>query len=155
MILKRRTALYTTFFYLMIIALAAVTLLPFVWMLSSSFKTGESIRTIPIQWIPRNPSLDGYRQVFNMQSFSFTRTSFNSLFLAVMCTVVEIMSSCMAAFAFSKIPFKGSGRLFGLYLATMMIPGAVTMVPSYVILRVLGLLDTFTGLILPDRKSVV
>lgn len=151
---KMHKALGISLFYLVILSLALVTLLPFLWMISSSFKTGESIRTIPIQWIPKYPSLDGYRQVFNMQSFSFVRSSFNSLFLAVMSTVVEIMSASMAAFAFSKIPFRGSGRLFGLYLATMMIPGAVTMVPTYVILRIMGLLDTFTGLILPALAKV-
>jgi multiple sugar transport system permease protein len=152
--LKRRSPLRLTLFYLVLIVMALVTLLPFLWMLSSSFKSDETIRTIPIQWIPKHFSLEGYRMVFNMQGFSFLRASFNSLFLAVMCTAVEIMSACMAAFAFSKIPFRGSGKLFGLYLATMMIPGAVTMVPTYIILRVLGLLDTFSGLILPSLAKV-
>lgn len=55
----------------------------------------------------------------------------------------------MAAFVFAKLPFKGSGKVFGIYLATMMIPNTVTMVPNYIILRSLGLLDTYTGLILP------
>jgi len=141
-------------FYLVLIVMAVVTLLPFLWMISSSFKSDETIRTIPIRWIPEHPSLEGYRMVFNMQGFSFLRSSFNSLFLAVMCTAVEIMSACMAAFAFAKIPFKTSGKLFGLYLATMMIPGTVTMVPNYIILRMLGLLDTFTGLILPSLARV-
>ncbi len=151
---KRRSPLKVMLFYLVLIVMALVTLLPFLWMLSSSFKSDETIRTIPIQWIPKHFSLEGYRMVFNMQGFSFLRASFNSLFLAVMCTAVEIMSACMAAFAFSKIPFRGSGKLFGLYLATMMIPGAVTMVPTYIILRVLGLLDTFSGLILPSLARV-
>ena len=59
----------------------------------------------------------------------------------------------MAAFVFAKLPFKGSGQLFGLYLATMMIPGTVTMVPNYIILRTLGMLNTFTGLILPSLAN--
>ncbi len=149
-----RKVIKVALFYLLILAMALVTVLPFLWMVSSSFKSGETIRTIPIQWIPKNPSLDGYAQVFNMQSFSFVRSSFNSLYLAMMGTAVEVISACMAAFAFSKIPFRGSGKLFGLYLATMMIPGAVTMVPTYIILRLMGLLDTFTGLILPALARV-
>ena len=136
-------------FYIVMIGLALVTLLPFLWMLSSSFKGAETIRTMPIRWIPEHPSLEGYRRVFNMQGFSFVQASFNSLFVAVACTFVQVMSACMAAFAFTKLPFKGSGKLFGLYIATMMIPGTVTMVPNYVILRVLGLLDHYTGVILP------
>lgn len=78
---------------------------------------------------------------------------FNSLFLALMCTAVSVVSASMAAFIFAKVPFKGSGKLFGLFLATMMIPGTVTMVPNYIILRYLRLLDTFTGLILPSLSN--
>lgn len=151
---KKHSVARAILFYLLLIAMATVTLLPFLWMISSSFKGSETIRTIPIRWIPEHPTLEGYRQVFNMQGFSFTRASFNSLFLALMCTVVQVFSACMAAFVFAKIPFKGSGKLFGLYLATMMIPGTVTMVPNYIILRVLGLLDSYTGLILPSLANV-
>lgn len=151
---KRYAIARKALFYLLLIGMAVITLLPFLWMLSSSFKSAESIRTIPIRWIPEHPTLEGYRRVFNMQGFSFGTATFNSLFLSVMCTAVQVISACMAAFAFTKIPFKGSGKLFGLYLATMMIPGTVTMVPNYVILRVLGLLDSFTGLILPFLANV-
>lgn len=136
-------------FYLMLAVIVLLTILPFLWMLSSSFKSSESIRTIPIRWIPEHPSLEGYRRVFSMSGFSFVQASMNSLFLSVACTLVEVGAASMAAFAFAKLPFKGSGKLFALYLATMMIPGTVTMVPNYIILRTLGLLDTYTGLILP------
>lgn len=140
-------------FYLMLVVIIAVTILPFVWMVSSSFKGSEAIRTIPIRWIPEHPTLEGYRRVFNMQGFSFARASLNSLVLAIACTVVAVGSAAMAAFVFAKLPFRGSGKLFGLYLATMMIPGTVTMVPNYIILRTLGLLDTYTGLILPSLAN--
>ena len=140
-------------FYLMLAVIIVVTILPFVWMVSSSFKGSEAIRTIPIRWIPERPTLEGYQRVFNMQGFSFARASLNSLVLAVACTIVAVGSATMAAFVFAKLPFRGSGRLFGLYLATMMIPGTVTMVPNYIILRTLGLLDTYTGLILPSLAN--
>ena len=140
-------------FYLMLCVIVAVTILPFLWMVSSSFKGSEAIRTIPIRWIPEHPSLEGYERVFNMQGFSFTRATLNSLVLSIACTVVAVGSATMAAFVFAKLPFKGSGKLFGLYLATMMIPGTVTMVPNYIILRVLNLLDTYTGLILPSLAN--
>ena len=140
-------------FYLMILIIILLTILPFAWMLSSSFKGSEAIRTIPIRWIPENPTLEGYERVFNMQGFSFARASMNSLVLAVACTIVAVGSAAMAAFVFAKLPFRGSNKLFGLYLATMMIPGTVTMVPNYIILRTLGLLDTYTGLILPSLAN--
>ena len=88
-----------------------------------------------------------------MQGFSFARSSLNSLLLAIVCTIVAVGSAAMAAFVFAKLPFKGSNKLFGLYLATMMIPGTVTMVPNYIILRMLSLLDTYTGLILPSLAN--
>lgn len=144
-----RKAVRGMLFYGMIALIILMTIMPFLWMISSSFKGEEAIRTIPIRWIPERPTLEGYQRVFNMQGFSFTRASLNSLFLAVASTVVEVGSATMAAFVFAKLPFRGSGKLFGLYLATMMIPGTVTMVPNYIILRVLGLLDTYTGLVLP------
>ena len=106
---KARENLGTAAFYLALCLMALVTLLPFLWMLSSSFKGSEAIRTIPIRWIPERPTLEGYQRVFNMQSFSFARSSFNSLFLAVACTFVQVMSACMAAFVFTKMPFRGSG----------------------------------------------
>lgn len=144
-----RKAVRGVLFYGMIALIILMTIMPFLWMISSSFKGEEAIRTIPIRWIPERPTLEGYQRVFNMQGFSFARASLNSLFLAVASTVVEVGSATMAAFVFAKLPFRGSGKLFGLYLATMMIPGTVTMVPNYIILRVLGLLDTYTGLVLP------
>lgn len=140
-------------FYLMLLVIVLFTVLPFLWMLSSSFKGSEAIRTIPIRWIPEHPTLEGYQRVFNMQGFSFARSSLNSLLLAIACTIVAVSSAAMAAFVFAKLPFKGSNKLFGLYLATMMIPGTVTMVPNYIILRMLGLLDTYTGLILPSLAN--
>ena len=148
-----RKTLRTALFYLMLLILMLFTVLPFLWMISSSFKGAEAIRTIPIRWIPEHPTLEGYRRVFNMQGFSFAGSSLNSLVLAIACTIVAVGSAAMAAFVFAKLPFKGSGKLFGLYLATMMIPGTVTMVPNYIILRMLGLLDTYTGLILPSLAN--
>lgn len=148
-----RKALRTVLFYLMLLIVVLFTILPFLWMLSSSFKGAEAIRTIPIRWIPEHPTLEGYQRVFNMQGFSFVRASLNSLILAIACTIVAVGSAAMAAFVFAKLPFKGSGKLFGLYLATMMIPGTVTMVPNYIILRMLNLLDTYTGLILPSLAN--
>ena len=146
---RKRSLPKTILFYTVLCLMALVTLLPFLWMVSSSLKSAETIRTVPIRWIPEHPTLEGYERMFNMQGFSFAKATFNSLFLAVMCTFVQVMSACMAAFVFTKIPFKGSTKLFGVYLATMMIPGTVTMVPNYVILRLLGLLDSYTGVILP------
>lgn len=141
-------ALKELIFYLIITALAITVMLPFVWMLSTSFKGAEAIRTIPIKWIPEDPTWDNYIRMFHLTSYNFWRACFNSFYLAVACTGVGVFSATTAAFVFSKIEFKGREKLFLLYLATMMIPVTVTSIPNYTILKGLGLLDTYTGLIL-------
>jgi multiple sugar transport system permease protein len=148
-----RHAVSKVIFYLAISLLAAFVVMPFLWMISTSLKSKEGIMTVPIRWIPQHPTLEGYERVFSMTNFSFPRAVFNSFFLSVMGTLVSVLSAAMAAFIFAKVPFKGRQRVFGLFLATMMIPGTVTMVPNYIILNYLGLLDSFTGLILPSIFS--
>ena len=100
-----RKTLRIALFYLMLLVIVLFTVLPFLWMLSSSFKGSEAIRTIPIRWIPEHPTLEGYQRVFNMQGFSFARSSLNSLLLAIACTIVAVGSAAMAAFVFAKLPF--------------------------------------------------
>ncbi len=146
-------AVSQTLFYLAITLLAAFVVLPFLWMISTSLKSHEGIMTVPIRWIPERPTLEGYNRVFSMTNFSFPRAVFNSFFLSTMGTLVSVLSAAMAAFIFAKVPFRGRQRIFGLFLATMMIPGTVTMVPNYIILSYLGLLDSYTGLILPSIFS--
>lgn len=137
-------------FYILISAIGLMIVIPFIWMISTSFKTREALRTIPIRWIPQNPSWDAYVKIFTTSNFSFGRAVFNSFYLSIAITLVSVLSAAMAAFVFAKIPFKGRDKLFVLFLATMMIPGTVTMIPNYIILKYLGLLDTFTGLIIPS-----
>ena len=148
-----RHVLIKVFFYLAVTLLAAFVVMPFLWMISTSLKSREGIMTIPIRWIPQNPTVEGYQRVFSMTNFSFPRAVFNSFFLSATGTAVSVISAAMAAFVFAKIPFKGRQNIFGLFLATMMIPGTVTMVPNYIILNYMGLLDSFTGLILPSIFS--
>lgn len=140
-------------FYIILLLVVAMIVLPFIWMLSTSFKGAEAIRTIPIKWIPEHPTWNNYIKIFNLSSYNFWRAGFNSFFLAITCTVVGIFSATMAAFVFAKIEFKGRDKLFMVYLATMMIPVTVTMIPNYTILNHLKLLDTFTGLILMSLNN--
>lgn len=152
MILKVNYALTkkkkTKLFYLILIVMIIMIVLPFLWMLSTSFKGAEAIRTIPIRWIPQNPTGANYIKIFNLSSYNFWKAGFNSFYLAITCTTVSVLSATMAGFIFAKVEFKGRDKLFLVYLATMMIPATVTMIPNYTILNHLKLLDTFTGLIL-------
>jgi len=140
-------------FYILIVLVAVMIVLPFIWMLSTSFKGTEAIRTIPIKWIPEHPTWDNYIKIFNLSSYNFWRAGYNSFFLATTCTIVSVFSATMAAYVFAKIEFKGREKLFMVYLATMMIPATVIMIPNYTILNQLNLLDTFTGLILMSLNN--
>ena len=146
MILKKR--LSTTGYYVVSAAIAVVSMIPFLWMISTSLKTQGAVMTVPIQWIPEEPTLQAYVDVFT--TFSFARTVANSLFLAVTYTGVTLLSSSMAAFAFTKIHFRGSDLLLKLYLATMMIPTQVTMIPLFVVMNRLGLINSYSSVIMPS-----
>ena len=138
----------TVFFYGVAILLAVIALIPFLWMISTSFKSRGALMSIPIEWIPENPTWDAYIKVFS--KFPFAKTIANSLFISVSYTAITLLSSAMAAFAFAKLRFAGSRVIFGGYLATMMIPTQVTMIPLFVIMTKLGLKDSYASVIMPS-----
>lgn len=124
-------------------------LVPFFWMVVTSLKERGALMVIPIQWWPEKISFKAYQELFSID-FPFARSIANSLFVAGMVTFITVMSAAMAAYVFAKINFWGKEILFSLYLATMMIPSQVTMIPNYLVLKYLGLLNSFTGLMLPS-----
>jgi multiple sugar transport system permease protein len=133
-------------FYLFASVMALFSLIPFFWMISTSLKSKGALMAIPIQWIPEQISFEGYVKVFTL--FPFGRAIFNSAFVSIMSTVITLTSALMAAYVFAKIEFKGREGLFGLFLATMMVPGQVTIIPMFLVLKHLHLLNTFTGLLI-------
>ena len=134
-------------YYIVAVLLAVIALVPFVWMISTSLKSRGALMSIPIEWIPAEPTLDAYGEVFSR--FPFLKTIGNSLFITCSFTLLTIVSASMAAFAFAKIRFRGSRLVLGLYLATMMIPTQVTMIPLFVVMNKLGLIDSYASVILP------
>ncbi len=137
-----------TLFYLIATLLALFCLVPFFWMISTSLKTKGALISIPIQWIPQTVSVESYRKIFTF--FEFDRVLLNSAIVSVGITLITLTSALMAAYVFAKIAFRGREIVFGLFLATMMVPGQVTIIPIFIVLKELHLLDTFTGLMLPS-----
>lgn len=135
-------------FHCIAIIVALAALIPFLWMLSTSLKSRGALMALPIEWIPAEPSLDAYRKVFTM--FPFAGAILNSLFIAVGYTLLTVFSSSMAAFAFTKIKFPFAGGLFKMYLACMMIPTQVTLIPLFVVMNKLGMTETYGSVILPS-----
>ena len=133
--------------YLTAIFIGVIVIIPFLWMLSTSLKSKGALMQIPIEWIPENPSFDAYRTVFSR--FPLFKAIGNSFLITVSYTVITILSSSMAAFAITKIRFPCADGLFKLYLASMMIPTQVTLIPLFVIMNKLGLINTYPSVILP------
>lgn len=129
---------------------AAVMFFPFLWTVVTSISPGAGLGVAP-SLIPQNPSLDAYARLFAERPFG--RVILNSFGLAAVTTAVQLVTSTTAGYAFSRLPFRGRGVVFAVYLATMMIPLQVLIVPLFVELKTFGLLNTYLGALLPTFAS--
>ncbi|PIU20311.1 MAG: sugar ABC transporter permease [Elusimicrobia bacterium CG08_land_8_20_14_0_20_59_10] len=129
-----------------------ITLFPFVWMLSTSFKSPGEIFTTQPTLLPRLWTLDGYKNLF--AAVNMWLHLWNSVIYAVSVTALSVLFNAMAAYAFAKLRFPGREKLFALLLVTMMVPGQVTMLPVFLILKSLGLLNSYAGLVLPGSAAI-
>lgn len=133
-----------------VIAGAAIMFFPFLWTIITSITPGASLTVAPAI-IPQNPSLGAYEQLFTERPFALVIV--NSFVLAAITTAVQLFTSSTAGYAFSRLPFRGHGVVFAVYLATMMIPLQVLIVPLFVEMKSFGLLDTYLGALLPTFAS--
>lgn len=124
---------------------------PFVWMVLTSLKDDTDVARVPPGVLPDPPTLDNYRRVFD--TFPFWRFALNSVIVSVASTALQLFLASTAAYAFARITFRGREVLFGLYLATMMIPLQVVIVPLFVEMRQLHLVNSYAGLVLPTLVS--
>lgn len=129
---------------------ALVMFFPFLWTITTSLSPGAGLSATP-DLVPEDLSFRAYRELF--ANTPFARVILNSLGLAVVTTLLQLVSSAMAAYAFSRLEFPGRGALFAVYLATMMIPIQVLIVPLFVQMRDLGLVDNYLGVVLPSIAS--
>nr|WP_227522129.1 carbohydrate ABC transporter permease [Bacillus solitudinis] len=122
-------------------------LIPFIWMVSTSLKTSGSTMVLPPQVIPDEINWENYVRV--AEAFPVFKFLWNSLFVAITSTLGQILLCSMAAYAFARLEFKGRDMIFIIYLATLMVPTQVTMTPQFILMKYLGWLDTYQGLIIP------
>ncbi|HLO01818.1 MAG TPA: carbohydrate ABC transporter permease [Symbiobacteriaceae bacterium] len=132
---------------------AVVMLLPFYWMLSTALKTEAEAIAYPIKWFPSVPQVHNFLEAWQFQPL-WTRYFFNSFFVAITTVVLEVIIAAMAAYAFAKMEFFGKNLIFGLFLATMMVPGEVLLVPNFITLANFGWVDKYPALIVPWVVSV-
>jgi multiple sugar transport system permease protein len=136
--------------YVVLIVFGLVAALPFVWMFLSSFKSAAEIRQIPPTFWPQEGTLDNYRTILNDPELPLALFYRNSAFIAIMNTIATLFTGSILGYIFAKFQFRGRQALFWFILGTMMIPHQVTMLPGYLILMQLHLLNNPWGLIIPS-----
>lgn len=144
---KSSAVLRRVLLYIVLILIAVIMVVPFLWMLSTSLKTQYDAVKIPPVWIPDPPQWENYVKLFTEQPmFQFMLNTIKIVFFVVLG---QLFFSSLAAYSFARISFKGRNVVFFFYIATLMVPGQVTMIPTYLMFAKAGLTDNHLALILP------
>lgn len=131
--------------YGVLIGLSVIALVPFVWMVSSSFKTSIDVFSVPMRWIPTEFHWDNYLKIWErVPLLTYFK---NTTFVAIIVTFMQILTSSFAAYAFAKMQFRGRDFLFMCYIGTIAVPWQVYMVPQFIMMRSIGLYDTVWALV--------
>lgn len=152
---QRRYRIRQAVIYALLGLCAALVLIPFLWMVSTSLKTPPQLFTGQVNFIPNPAAPENYVEVWNRLNainpqMSFARIMANTLFITILAMFGEIFSASLVAYGFARFRWRGRDLLFGIMLATVMIPGIVTRVPGFLIWKELGLLDTYDPLTWPS-----
>ncbi len=131
---------------------ALFTLLPLAWMISASFMRPGEANQMPPPLLPAAPTLDNYRQLFTR--LDMLRNFINSSVVTVLATILSVMVTSLAGYAFAKLPFRGREGLFKALASALVVPAQVGMLPLFLLLRELGLVNTYTGVIVPYLASI-
>lgn len=135
--------------------LGILFILPFLWMISASVKDVNEVFTMPIKWFPSTFRLENYRNIWLHPYYPLSIAFFNSVKVSVLSIAGALITCSMAAYAFAKIDFKGKNIIFMLFLAVMMVPQHITLIPRFALFYWMGLFDTHTALILPNIFNVM
>ena len=137
--------------YALLIFFAAIALIPFVWMLSSSLKTSADVFSIPMRWVPQTVHWENYSAIWDKVALL---TYFkNTAIVAAVVTIMQIITSSFASYAFAKMQFKGRDLMFMLYIGTIAVPWQVYMLPQFIMMRSFGLSDTIWALVILQSFS--
>ena len=139
--------------FALLIVLAILWVLPILWAIDTSFKPESETTTVPISWFASHFTLAAFISTFATTSLPLWY--FNSILTSAIISIVTIVLASMAAFAFSRVPFRGSKVLFWVILAGLMIPGQILIIPLFTQMQALGLVDTYWAIILPQIASPI
>src|SRR5439155_11657521 len=132
----------------LLLAISAVALVPLAWMVSTSLKATGTEYEWPPQWIPQPPVFANYARAHATMNFAIYYR--NTIAISVLSTAGAVLTSTMVAYAFARLRFVGRGVLFTCLLSTLMLPGIITLIPTYIVFRTLGWINTFLPLIVPS-----
>lgn len=151
---RRSSITWQTICYILMILISVVTVVPFLFMASTSFTKSFTMMSYPPTLIPENPSWDNYYDIiFVFQEGLFPRWFFNTLFTTLCITMGSLFLNTLSGYIFAKKEFYGKNVVFSLLLATLMVPGAVTLIPAFLMVNRLGLFNTYWALIIPGLAS--
>lgn len=131
---------------------AIITLIPFLWALSASFKPLTEIVAGEANFLPKNFTLDNYKQIF-IEEPLFLRWFFNSVIIAISVTTLNLLFNSMAGYALARLKFRGRRFWFFLILAILAVPIQVTLIPTFLILKTFGWLNSYQGMIIPNMVN--
>ena len=144
--MKRNRVIGKVFLYLVLIMITALMIIPFLWMLSASIKSNtEVFKITPFQFIPDVPRWDNYKEIWT--KIPLMNFIGNTVFLTIVVTFLQRLTSSFAAYAFAKLEFKHKNALFLAYIATIAMPWQVYMVPQFIMMRGMGLNDKLLAMI--------
>lgn len=146
---KTKNRIITIIITICLMLAALLCIFPFYWMILNSFKQPLDIFKVPVDIFTFDLTLDSYKAVFSYGDGLIWRAYLNSLIIASLSTIGTLFTSSLAAFAFAKLKFKGSKPIYSLFIATLMVPGQVTMLPLFIIFAQIGWVDSFLPLIIP------
>lgn len=146
--MRKKTTSKTIGLYIILIFVAIIMIYPFIWAITASFKTSAQLYSgNPLELIPRPFTFQNYIDAWTM--LPFYRFLLNSAVLSIIVPAVSILLSSMAAYSFARLRFKGRDAVFLMLLAVMMMPGHITLIPNYVLMRMLGWINEYIALIIP------
>lgn len=133
--------------YILLSTVSIVMIFPFIWMVFTAFKGNQEVYVYPPTFFPQEFHWENFSHV--LETVPFVRFYFNSLLVTILITVSQVVTSALAAYAFARLEFFGKNFLFILYLATLVIPNQVTMLPLFLLVSRLGWIDTYQALVVP------
>ncbi len=147
-------ARHSLIMWLIFLPLVIVIFIPLLYMVTMTFTTESNQFVMPINWIPRPPTLQNFRKIFADPLLPLGRWFVNSLLVATVGTLIIMFISSLSGYAFARLQFPGKNFLFSLLLFSLMIPAAITLIPAFLLLRSMDLLDTYHAIWWPAAAGV-